>query len=94
MLRRIVIGLMLALLSSGCAMRAQEGPAPASSESAVSNCEFSQWIGKPVEEIPVRTMGRPYRILPPNSMTTMDHIPNRINVYIDGRGMVIKVRCG
>jgi hypothetical protein len=39
-------------------------------------------------------MGRPYRILPPNSMTTMDHIANRINVYIDGRGMVIKVRCG
>ena len=94
MLRRVVIGLMLVLPSSGCAMRAQEGPAPASSESAVSNCEFSQWIGKPVKEIPVRITGRPYRILPPNSMMTMDHIPNRINVYIDGRGMVIKVRCG
>jgi len=39
-------------------------------------------------------MGRPYRILPPNSMMTMDYIPNRINVYIDSQRMVIKVRCG
>ncbi len=94
MLRRIATGLMLAFLSSGCAMKAQEGSESTNSQSAVFNCEFSQWIGKPVKEIPVRTMGRPYRILPPNSIITMDHVPNRINVYIDSRRMVIKVRCG
>ena len=94
MLKQFAIGLVLALLPPGCAMKAQEGPEQPSFESAGSKCEFSQWIGKPEKKIPVRTLGRPYRILPPNSMITMDHIPNRINVYINSRGIVIKVRCG
>ena len=92
--RRILIGLVLMLLLPSCAGEAQERREPTGAQQAVANCKFQHWIGKPVNETPVRTLGRPYRILPPNSAMTMDHIPNRINVFTDDRGMVIKVRCG
>ncbi|MBU0858539.1 MAG: hypothetical protein KJ667_01250 [Alphaproteobacteria bacterium] len=57
-------------------------------------CEFGHWVGAPVNEAAVKEMGRPYRILPPGSMATMDYSPARINVETDEAGTVTKVSCG
>jgi hypothetical protein len=46
-----------------------------------SVCDFSAWVGRPVDEDAVKETGRPYRILPPGSMATMDYSPERINVH-------------
>ncbi len=34
------------------------------------------------------------RIIPPNSMITQDHRPNRVNVDLDEAGKVIRIWCG
>lgn len=56
-------------------------------------CSFEAWVGQPVDEAAVKETGRPYRILTPDSMMTMDHNPERINVVHDG-GKVTRVWCG
>lgn len=36
----------------------------------------------------------PYRVLPPGSMATMDNVPSRLNVDLDGNNRIIGLRCG
>jgi hypothetical protein len=57
-------------------------------------CNFEGWIGRKVDEAAVKATGRPYRILEPGAMMTMDHNPKRINVEHDGKGTVKRVWCG
>lgn len=57
-------------------------------------CDFAQWVGLPVDEEAVKATGRPYRILPPGAMATMDYSADRINLHTDEQGIVIDVRCG
>ncbi len=57
-------------------------------------CSFSEWVGLPVDEEKIKAAGRPYRILKPDSMATMDYSPERINVLVDEAGTVMAVRCG
>lgn len=57
-------------------------------------CDFSSWVGRHVNDVEVKTLGRPYRILGPDSMATMDFSPDRINVMVDEKGIVTAVRCG
>lgn len=60
----------------------------------VPSCEFSHWVGAPVDEAAVQAQGRPYRILPPGAMATMDYSPSRINLNTDDAGIVQSVTCG
>ena len=57
-------------------------------------CHFSWWLGKKPDERAIKETGRPYRILPPGSMATMDYIHNRINIHTDENGMITMIRCG
>lgn len=59
-----------------------------------ATCDFEGWVGKPVDEAAVKETGRVYRILPPNSVMTMDHNPERINVEHDDNKLVTRVWCG
>lgn len=65
-----------------------------SDETGEPPCDFDHWTGKPVDEQALKETGRPYRILPPGSMATMDYVPERINVHTDEEGIVTKVKCG
>lgn len=58
------------------------------------SCDFEEWVGNPVDEAAVKETGRVYRILKPDSMMTMDHNPERINVVHDDGGIVTRVWCG
>lgn len=58
-------------------------------------CDFDHWIGAPVDEEALEETGRPYRILTPDSIVTMDYLPERINVMTDeDTGIVTGVTCG
>jgi hypothetical protein len=58
------------------------------------SCDFSPWVGHPVDEDAVKATQRPYRILPPGAMATMDYSPQRINLDTDENGIVTRVHCG
>jgi hypothetical protein len=58
------------------------------------SCDFEEWVGNPVDEAAVKDTGRVYRILKPDSMMTMDHNPERINIVHDDDGVVTRVWCG
>lgn len=59
-----------------------------------AECSFESWVGAKVDEAAVKATGRPYRILTPDSMMTMDHSPERINVVHDADMIVTRVWCG
>jgi len=70
-------------------------PPPSREVFADAECNFEAWVGKPVDEAAVKATGRPYRIHTPNSMMTMDHSPQRINVeHEEGGTTVTRVWCG
>ena len=68
-------------------------PPPAREVFKDASCDFEGWVGKPVDEAAIKELGRPYRILKPGDMMTMDHNPDRINVEHDN-GAVTRVFCG
>ena len=51
-------------------------------------------IGLPYEPRDFEAEGRPLRILPPGSMMTMDHRPNRLNVELDQNSDITRIWCG
>lgn len=69
-------------------------PPPSREAFTDASCDFEAWVGKPVDEAAVKETGRVYRILKPDSMMTMDHSPDRINVVHDDKGVVTRVWCG
>lgn len=79
----------LTIASSEAGNSGDEQPALTESE-----CNYNEWVGKPVDEDTIKAAGRPYRILGPNAMATRDFRPDRINVMTDDSNIVIAVRCG
>ncbi len=81
----------MTVASSEAGSEGENGDAPVSSE---AECSYSEWVGHAVDEGSVKATGRPYRILKPDSMATMDYSPDRINVIVDDHNVVTAVRCG
>lgn len=69
-------------------------PPPSRAVFTDSECDFEDWVGKPVDEAAIKATGRPSRIMAPGSMMTMDHSPQRINVEHDKDMKVTRVWCG
>lgn len=55
---------------------------------------YIEWIGQKVSNSALEKTGKPFRILPPNAMMTMDHNPERINVHVNEEGVIENVKCG
>jgi hypothetical protein len=62
--------------------------------SGIPKCQFTHWIDQSSKKVPLKKLTRPYRIIPPGSAVTMDHIPDRVNIYVNSRGIITKVSCG
>lgn len=69
-------------------------PPPSREAFTDASCDFEEWVGQPVDEAAVKATGRIYRILKPDSMMTMDHNPERVNVVHGDDGIVTRVWCG
>jgi hypothetical protein len=53
---------------------------------------MQNWIGQPVGTVASRLPG--VRILDPGSINTYDFRPERLNVHVDGSGIVRSLSCG
>ncbi|MBI2234601.1 MAG: hypothetical protein HYU57_06405 [Micavibrio aeruginosavorus] len=75
-------------VAADAATAAGEAPAP--------SCAFDFLIGLQTDAAleQVRPLDRPYRVLPPNAMATMDFSAERINLHVDENGVVTGVTCG
>ena len=69
-------------------------PPPSREAFTDASCDYEAWVGKAVDEAAVKETGRVYRIMKPDSMMTMDHNPERINVVHGDDGIVTRVWCG
>ncbi|MEZ5815032.1 MAG: I78 family peptidase inhibitor [Alphaproteobacteria bacterium] len=68
---------------------------PADAQGA--SCDFSSWVGMKVEQgmlDALKDAKRPYRVLKPGDMMTMDHAPARVNFDLDNAGTITRVWCG
>lgn len=79
----------------GVSASADAVQAPAPVMKAADCSAYQSWVGQPVSEAAIQNTGRPYRILKPGSVMTMDFNPERVNVETDETGAVVKrVFCG
>jgi hypothetical protein len=59
---------------------------------ACGGTSMQNWIGQPVGTVASRLPG--VRILDPGSINTYDFRPERLNVHVDGSGIVRSLSCG
>lgn len=57
-------------------------------------CDFPEWIGKPVDEQDLKGIARPYRVLPPGSLYSEERDPKRISINTDDKAVILSVSCG
>ena len=55
---------------------------------------YIDWIGHKADKKAIKKTGKTFRILPPGSMMTFDHNPERINIHVDQNGIIEDVKCG
>ncbi|MEQ9693170.1 I78 family peptidase inhibitor [Shimia sp. SDUM112013] len=55
---------------------------------------FEFLIGQPKEALPGVVVPKDIRILPEDSVMTMDHNPERLNIFLDYNMNISKVTCG
>lgn len=56
--------------------------------------DYSDWVGKPLDEAAVKATNSFARIMKPGDPMTMDHNPDRVNVEHDDANIVTRVWCG
>ena len=63
---------------------------------ATPSCEtYVEWTGKNINEIDLSVLGdRPHRVVKPDSMVTMDYIPDRLNIHTTEDGIILQQDCG
>lgn len=63
---------------------------------ATPTCEtYPEWMGAPIGQVDLGILGdRPYRVLKPDSMATMDYSPDRLNIHTTDEGIIIQQDCG
>ncbi|WP_252106205.1 MULTISPECIES: I78 family peptidase inhibitor [unclassified Halomonas] len=73
--------------------------APESSRQGACNIASLEAVGEPLTEARSRELmtqsgARDVRVLPPNSVATMDYREDRLNIELDEDGRVTALRCG
>lgn len=51
-------------------------------------------IGRRPEDLLIERFPFPVRVISPGMAVTMDYIPARLNLEVDGRGYIFRYRCG
>ncbi len=86
-------------LLAACADSTIPEPAPVAAENApvdLAFClgePFADSIGQPVSSIQANLPDRA-RVLGPDGIATQDYRIDRLNVYVDGNGIVQRLTCG
>lgn len=63
---------------------------------ATPTCEtYVEWTGKNIDEVDLSVLGdRPHRVIKPDSMVTMDYLPDRLNINTTADGVILTQECG
>lgn len=91
------IGLLLAgLAMAGCTPVEMRGEAPAAAACRTEG--LSTWAGKRASDVRAEEMmtasgARTLRWIAPHTAVTMDFRPDRLNVYVDDKGVIGKFSC-
>lgn len=61
--------------------------------------ELEDWCGKPLtagrkREIEEKMNATKSRVIKPNSMSTCDYWPDRVNIHIDEEGTILDIKMG
>eukprot|EP00179_Madagascaria_erythrocladioides_P018484 CAMPEP_0198341858 /NCGR_PEP_ID=MMETSP1450-20131203/49949_1 /TAXON_ID=753684 ORGANISM="Madagascaria erythrocladiodes, Strain CCMP3234" /NCGR_SAMPLE_ID=MMETSP1450 /ASSEMBLY_ACC=CAM_ASM_001115 /LENGTH=69 /DNA_ID=CAMNT_0044046919 /DNA_START=221 /DNA_END=430 /DNA_ORIENTATION=+ len=64
--------------------------------------QYQSWVGKflkkdadaGADDVKESQLPNNHRVLKPDSMTTMDHQPTRLNVHVDNDGKITDVKFG
>lgn len=88
-MRLLSIGLIAGLGLTGC-VTAQNPDAAASCKAP----QYQYLVGRPLAEFHAAKVTGTVRILGPNSVMTMDHLPWRLNVNHDKRNIINGISCG
>ncbi len=93
---------LIAIAVMGCTQRAKAPPAaipPVASDCGAEH--FQSYVGKTrtdaiTAEIagPTRQAGKWIRWISPGTAVTMDYRTDRLNVYLDEKGAITRIRCG
>ena len=88
-LRPLVLLLPLAL------MACVEVPMPAEPlETACGAADLQDLVGRDAAVLQTMRFGQTLRIIRPGMAVTMDYLPERLNIEIDGAETIVAVRCG
>lgn len=88
---RIILFAALAIVISGCTVR--QG-APIAGPSICDEQSFQGLVGRLATEIGPEELPTDFRFLGPNDAATQDARPERLNLFTDLDGMVIRTTCG
>ena len=101
MLRSALLSAPLSLALSACQSEAPARvppPPQPPEEDACGASRLGRFVGKEsslvMAEIASSAAGRPIRTVRPGDAVTMDHRPDRLNVELDTRGRITRLRCG
>lgn len=75
------------MLLGGCV------PMPNANPHSCPIAKFENLIGTPLEA-GVFPLTLDHRIIAPNSMVTMDHVPDRLNIYVNEQQDITRLSCG
>ncbi|PCH95989.1 MAG: hypothetical protein COB84_05405 [Rhodobacteraceae bacterium] len=87
---------MCLFLTMGCQMEAKE-PKPDNAvikDVACKADEFSKYIGQHRSVLEGITLPPRTRVLRPGALVTMDYIESRLNIHLNGQGIIVKLKCG
>lgn len=55
---------------------------------------FLFYVGRPVSELQVAVSGRPLRVIAPGALGTQEYSADRIDAFVDDKGLVYRLSCG
>lgn len=54
---------------------------------------IAPFVGQSVDLVELPT-DHPYRVLPPDSIVTMDYLPERLNIFVTKDNVITELTCG
>lgn len=76
---------------------AAEPAPPAPTDAAADTCNMAQYsalVGKPATDPAVPAAGPTVRIIKPDTQVTMDFSATRLNIEVNGSGVITGMKCG
>ena len=92
-----LVSVVSILWLAGCQMSAPQVSLPNLGNDMVENCgaeDLQNLIGQPKSVLDSMRFSQTLRVIEPGMMVTEDYSPSRLNIYVNGAGIISELRCG